>query len=68
MSEGTAPSNPTTSSIPASDGCGLRSATAAGIDCAVVDNHFTRGGDFSGARYRIQTLGELVEIVRGDGG
>ncbi|MBO0924355.1 HAD-IA family hydrolase [Cellulomonas sp. zg-ZUI199] len=47
---------------------GLRSAMAAGIDCAVVDNHFTRDGDFSGARYRIDTLRELVDIVRGDAG
>ncbi|MGY4644298.1 HAD family hydrolase [Cellulomonas sp. URHB0016] len=46
---------------------GLRSAVAAGIDCAVVDNHFTRAGDFSGARYRIETLSELVDIVRGTG-
>lgn len=43
---------------------GLRSALAAGIDCAVVDNHVTRGGDFSGARYRIEALSELVDIVR----
>ncbi|WP_263598899.1 hypothetical protein [Cellulomonas avistercoris] len=40
---------------------------AAGIDCAVVDNHFTGGGDFSQARYRVGTLGEVVDIVRGTG-
>ena len=43
---------------------GLRSAVAAGIDCAVVDNPFTRTGDFSAARYRIETLSELVDLVR----
>ncbi|MEU0886185.1 HAD-IA family hydrolase [Lentzea sp. NPDC005914] len=42
---------------------GLRSAVAAGIDCAVVHNEFTKGQDFSGARYRIQTLAELEEII-----
>lgn len=46
---------------------GLRSAVAAGIDCAVVDNHFTRAGDFSAARYRIDTLSELIDIVRAPG-
>ncbi|MCM0639326.1 HAD family hydrolase [Cellulomonas wangsupingiae] len=46
---------------------GLRSAVAAGIDCAVVDNHFTRAGDFSAARHRIETLNELIDIVRGSG-
>lgn len=43
---------------------GLRSAVAAGIDCAVVHNEFTRTGDFSGARYRIDSLSELIDIVR----
>lgn len=43
---------------------GLRSAVAAGIDCAVVDNPFTRSGDFTGARYRMGTLSEVVGIVR----
>ena len=47
---------------------GLRSAVAAGIDCAVVDDSFTRDGDFAGARYRIHTLRELVDIVRGEVG
>ncbi|MET8764345.1 HAD-IA family hydrolase [Lentzea sp. NPDC004782] len=42
---------------------GLRSAVAAGVDCAVVHNEFTKGQDFSGARYRIQTLAELKEII-----
>ena len=48
---------------------GLASAVAAGIDCAVVHNHFTHSPgsghspDFSGARHRIDTLAELVDIV-----
>ncbi len=42
---------------------GLRSAVAAGIDCAVVDNDFTKGQDFSTASHRITTLGELNGIV-----
>jgi hypothetical protein len=36
---------------------------AAGIDCAVVDNDFTRPQDFSRATYRIETLSELKDIV-----
>ena len=43
---------------------GLRSAVAAGIDCAVVFNRFTCTGDFSGARHRIDTLDELVGLIR----
>ncbi len=42
---------------------GLRSAVAAGIDCAVVHNEFTKGQDFSGAAHRIRTLAELKEII-----
>jgi HAD superfamily hydrolase (TIGR01509 family) len=42
---------------------GLTSAVAAGIDCVVVDNEFTRAQDFSQARWRIHTLGELKDIV-----
>ena len=42
---------------------GLNSAVAAGIDCVVVDNDFTRAQDFSQARYRINTLGELNDII-----
>ena len=42
---------------------GLNSAVAAGIDCVVVDNDFTRAQDFSQARYRISTLGELRDII-----
>jgi len=43
---------------------GLQSAVAAGIDCVVVHNDFTRQQDFSQARWRIDTLGELADIVR----
>lgn len=46
---------------------GLNSAVAAGIDCAVVHNDFTRGQDFSPATYRISRLGELTEIILGGG-
>jgi HAD superfamily hydrolase (TIGR01509 family) len=43
---------------------GLTSAVAAGIDCAVVHNDFTKTQDFSRAGYRIKTLGELTDIIR----
>jgi HAD superfamily hydrolase (TIGR01509 family) len=42
---------------------GLKSAVAAGIDCAIVNNDFTKGHDFSGARYRIEALFELKDII-----
>lgn len=42
---------------------GLNSAVAAGIDCAIVHNDFTKAQDFSPASYRIETLRELKEIV-----
>ena len=42
---------------------GLSSAVAAGIDCAIVHNDFTKAQDFSQASYRIETLGELLDIV-----
>ena len=35
---------------------GLSSAVAAGIDCAIVHNDFTRDHDFSAASYRIAAL------------
>ena len=44
---------------------GLRSAVAAGIDCAIVYNEFTKSHDFSQAHYRIRTLAELKDIVLG---
>jgi HAD superfamily hydrolase (TIGR01509 family) len=42
---------------------GLSSAVAAGIDCAVVHNDFTKAQDFSQASYRIETLIGLKEII-----
>ena len=42
---------------------GLNSAVAAGIDCAIVHNDFTKTQDFSRARYRIETLTELKDII-----
>jgi HAD superfamily hydrolase (TIGR01509 family) len=44
---------------------GLRSAVAAGIDCAIVRNDFTHPADFSGASYRIDGLAELRDIILG---
>ncbi|ASW57952.1 HAD family phosphatase [Plantactinospora sp. KBS50] len=43
---------------------GLNSAVAAGIDCVIVHNEFTRSHDFSAASHRIDTLIELTEIIR----
>jgi HAD superfamily hydrolase (TIGR01509 family) len=43
---------------------GLNSAVAAGIDCAVVHNEFTRTQDFSAASFRIDSLAELIDVVR----
>ena len=46
------------------DSCrGLNSAVAAGIDCVIVHNEFTKAQDFSRASYRIETLIELKDIV-----
>ncbi len=42
---------------------GLRSAVAAGIDCAVVANPFTRSHDFSKASVRLESLRELAELL-----
>lgn len=42
---------------------GLQSAIAAKIDCAVVHNDFTANHDFSGARYRVKSLDELIAIA-----
>jgi HAD superfamily hydrolase (TIGR01509 family) len=42
---------------------GLRSAVAAGIECAIVHNAFTRTHDFSEASYRISELSKLKKIV-----
>jgi HAD superfamily hydrolase (TIGR01509 family) len=45
---------------------GLKSAVAAGIDCAIVHSDFTRSPDLSEARYRIEALIELRDIVMGE--
>lgn len=42
---------------------GLNAAVAAGIDCAIVYNDFTKSHDFSQASYRIKTLIELKDII-----
>jgi HAD superfamily hydrolase (TIGR01509 family) len=42
---------------------GLSSAVAAGIDCAIVYNDFTKAQDFSTATYRINNLIELKDII-----
>ena len=42
---------------------GLNSAVAAGIDCVIVQNDFTKAHDFSNASYRIETLIELKDII-----
>ncbi|HVK05411.1 MAG TPA: HAD family phosphatase [Armatimonadaceae bacterium] len=42
---------------------GLNSAVAAGIDCVIVHNDFTRTHDFSQASHRIDSLKELKDIV-----
>ena len=42
---------------------GLNSAVAAGIDCVIVYNDFTKSHDFSRASYRIETLVELKDII-----
>ncbi len=44
---------------------GLNSAVAAGIDCAIVRNEFTKSQDFSKASYRIEGLAALKDIVHG---
>lgn len=43
---------------------GLRSAVAAGIECAVVDNGFTKAHDFSTATYRVASLDELAALLQ----
>ena len=42
---------------------GLSSAVAAGIDCVIVYNDFTKANDFSLASYRIDTLIGLKDII-----
>jgi HAD superfamily hydrolase (TIGR01509 family) len=43
---------------------GLRSATAAGIDCIIVANEFIQGHDFSGAKHIIGSLAELPALLQ----
>ena len=43
---------------------GLRSAVAAGIECAIVHNEFTKTQDFSTATYRIGALDELAALLQ----
>lgn len=42
---------------------GLSSAVAAGIDCAIVNNDFTRDHDFAAASYRIEALIDVKDII-----
>jgi HAD superfamily hydrolase (TIGR01509 family) len=42
---------------------GLNSAVAAGIDCVIAYNDFTKAQDFSRASYRIEALFELKDII-----
>lgn len=42
---------------------GLKAAVAADIDCAVVKHPFTAPQDFSRARYRIDQLSDLLELL-----
>ncbi|MEA1914499.1 MAG: HAD family phosphatase [Campylobacterota bacterium] len=43
---------------------GLSSAVAAGIDCAIVHNEFTKTHNFSKATHRIQSLKELSALLK----
>ena len=36
---------------------------AAGVDCVIVYNDFTKTQDFSQASYRIETLIELKDLI-----
>jgi len=42
---------------------GLNSAVAAGIDCVIVHNEFTKSQHFSRASYRIEKLIDLKDII-----
>ena len=46
---------------------GLNSAVAAGIECAIVYNEFTKSHDFSKATYKINSLSELARIFHKKG-
>ena len=45
---------------------GLRSAVAAGIDCAVIYNEFTETHDFSKATHEIKSLSDLPALLEND--
>jgi len=45
---------------------GLRSALAAEIDCAIVYNSFTKANEFPGARYQLESLDKLKDIICGE--
>lgn len=47
---------------------GLKSAIAAGIDCAIVYNEFTSTHDFTGAKYLLNSIGDLPGILDVDFG
>lgn len=42
---------------------GLISANKAEIDCAIVHNKFTQTQDFSTAKYKVDSLKELIDIL-----
>lgn len=42
---------------------GLKSAVAAGIDCVIVHNEFTKTHDFSTATHKIKSLSELPVLL-----
>ncbi len=42
---------------------GLTSAFAAGIDCVIVKNEFTKTQDFSKATHKIDKLSDLIELL-----
>jgi len=44
-------------------GRGLKSAVAAGIDCVIVENAFTRTHDFTSAKMILKSLAELIKIL-----
>ncbi len=42
---------------------GLTSAYSAGIDCVIVHNEFTKTQDFSKAKYKIENLEQILNIL-----
>lgn len=42
---------------------GLTAAYSANIDCIIVHNHFTAKQDFSLATHKIDTIGDLIELL-----